>query len=177
MRVSLIAAVSANGVIGRGNELPWRLRADLKSFKAKTLGHHVIVGRKTFECFGGKPLPGRPHVIVSRDPGYTVEGCTVVSSVDAALAVAHAAGEQEAMVIGGAQIYTLALPHAQTFYRTRVLADVEGDVYFPRLDESLWSVVHSEVHQLVDEHNQYPFVLETLAREGSRESLPTRPHA
>ncbi len=165
MRVSLIAAIASNGVIGRGSELPWRLRADLKSFKAKTLGHHVILGRKTFESFGGRPLPGRPHVIVSRDPAYSApEGCTVVPSVDAALAVAHADGEQEAMIIGGAQIYTLALPHAETFYRTRVLADVEGDVYFPHFEESHWRVVHSEGHP-VDENNQYPFILETLTRE------------
>lgn len=163
MKVSLVAAIARNGVIGRGNSLPWKLRGDLRSFKNRTMGHHVIVGRKTFESFGGKPLPGRPHVIVSRDPSYTVAGCTVVPTVDAALAVAHAAGEAEAMVIGGAQLYTLALPLVDTMYLTRVQADVEGDVYFPRFDETQWRV-QEESRQGVDEHNDHPFVIQVLTR-------------
>lgn len=128
------------------------------------MGHHLIVGRKTFESFGGKPLPGRPHVIVSRDPSYKVDGCTVVAGVDAALAVAHAAGETEAMVIGGAQIYTLALPHADTMYLTRVLAEVEGDTYFARFDETQWSVQEEYRQEGVDEYNDHPFTIQVLRR-------------
>lgn len=164
MKVSLVAAVASNGVIGRGNSLPWKLRGDLRSFKTRTMGHHLIVGRKTFESFGGKPLPGRPHVIVSRDPSYEADGCTVVAGVDAALAVAHSAGETEAMVIGGAQIYTLALPHADTMYLTRVHAEVDGDVHFPRFDETQWIVEEEYRQEGADEHNDYPFSIHVLRR-------------
>lgn len=161
MKISLIAAVANNGVIGRNNELPWRLRDDLRFFAGKTTGHHVILGRKNYAAIG-RSLPRRPNLVISRDPSYRAD-CPVVSSLEQALDVALAAGESEAFVIGGAQIYALALPLAQTFYRTRVLADVPGDVYFPVFDESEWEAQTLSEHA-ADERNEYPFVIETLTR-------------
>jgi len=161
MKISLIAAVARNGVIGRDNALPWRIRDDMRFFIQKTTGHHVITGRRNYEAMG-KPLPRRPNVVISRDPSFRA-GCPVVSGLSAALEMASAAGETEAFVIGGAQIYALALPIAHCFYRTRVLADVPGDVFFPAFDEREWDV-KLESERPADEYNQYPFVIETLTR-------------
>lgn len=161
MKISLIAAVARNGVIGRDNALPWRIRDDMRFFIQKTTGHHVIMGRKSYDAMG-KPLPRRPNIVISRDPTFSAE-CAVVSSLEAALDKARAAGETEAFVIGGAQIYALALPVAHCFYRTRVLADVPGDVSFPAFDEGEWEVTHESEHPS-DENNQHPFVIETLTR-------------
>ena len=164
MRISLVAAVSTNGVIGRDGKLPWRLKTDLRAFKARTLGHHVIVGRKTFESFGGRPLPGRPNIVVTRDPNYpATTGCAVVPSLEAALQLARNAGEKEAMVIGGAQIYALALPLAHLFYRTHVLASVEGDVFFPSFDVGEWDR-YIESAFSPSEHDSHAFVIERLSR-------------
>jgi dihydrofolate reductase len=161
MKVSLIAAVARNGVIGRNNDLPWRIRDDSRFFMQKTTGHHVITGRKNYEAMG-RSLPRRPNIVITRDPNFSAD-CPVVASLDAALELARAAGETEAFVIGGAQIYALALPIADTFYRTRVLADVPGDVIFPSFDEAEWDV-RFESQQAADERNEYPFVIETLTR-------------
>lgn len=161
MQISLIAAVANNGVIGRDNQLPWRIRDDMRFFIQKTLGHHVITGRKNFEAMG-KPLPRRPNIVVSRNPAF-VAPCPVVPSLGAALELARAAGESEAFIIGGAQLYAEALPIADVFYRTRVLADVPGDVLFPAFDEGEWTIEVDRLHP-ADEHNEHPFVIETLTR-------------
>jgi dihydrofolate reductase len=161
MLVSMIAAVAANGVIGRDNDLPWRIRDDMRFFMNKTLGHHVIMGRKNYQAMG-KPLGRRPNIVITRDLGF-VATCPVTHSLDEALALARAAGESEAFVIGGAQIYAQALPVADVFYRTRVLAEVPGDVFFPAFDESEWDV-RSEPEHPADEHNEHAFVIETLTR-------------
>jgi dihydrofolate reductase len=161
MKVSLIAAVARNGVIGRDNALPWRIRDDMRFFRQKTLGHHVITGRRNYDAMG-KPLPQRPNIVISRDPSFRAS-CPVVTRLEAALELARAAGESEAFVIGGAQLYALALPIADVFYRTRVLADVPGDVVFPSFDEADWDVTVDREHA-ADEHNEYPFVIETLTR-------------
>jgi dihydrofolate reductase len=161
MKISLIAAVARNGVIGRNNDLPWRIRDDMRFFMHKTLGHHVIMGRRNYEAMG-RPLPRRPNIIISRNRELVAE-CPVVSSLDAALALARSAGELEAFVIGGAQIYAEALPVADVFYRTRVLADVPGDVFFPAFDESEWGIQLESEHA-ADERNEHPFVIETLTR-------------
>jgi dihydrofolate reductase len=161
MKISLIAAVSSNGVIGRNNDLPWRLRDDMRFFMHKTVGHHVITGRKNYEAMG-RPLPRRPNIVISRDPGFVAE-CPVERSLEHALDRARRAGETEAFVIGGAQIYAAALPIADVFYRTRVLADVPGDVFFPAFDESEWEA-HLESTHAADERNEHPFVIETLTR-------------
>jgi dihydrofolate reductase len=161
MKVSLIAAVAENGVIGRQNAVPWRLRDDLRFFVQKTQGHHVIMGRKQYESVGHS-LPRRPNLVISRNPDFSAD-CPVVPSLERALELARAAGEQEAFVIGGGEIYALALPLAGTFYRTRVLADVPGDVFFPRFDEREWQVRRLS-EQPADERNEHPFVIEELTR-------------
>lgn len=161
MKISLIAAVAENGVIGRDNDLPWRIRDDMRFFMDKTVGHHVIMGRKSYEAMG-KPLPRRPNVVISRNREFHAE-CPVVGSLDAALELARRAGESEAFVIGGAQIYAQALPIADVFYRTRVLATVVGDVVFPSFDEREWDV-RLESEHVADERNEHPFVIETLTR-------------
>jgi dihydrofolate reductase len=161
MKVSLIAAVARNGVIGRDNDLPWRIRDDTRFFMHKTLGHYVITGRKNYEAMG-RPLPRRPNIVISRNRDFAAE-CPVVPTLEAALALAREAGETEAFVIGGAQIYAEALPLADVFYRTRVLADVPGDVSFPAFDESEWDI-RVESEHAADERNEHPFVIETLTR-------------
>jgi dihydrofolate reductase len=161
MQISLIAAVAQNGVIGRGNALPWRLRDDLRFFVQKTLGHHVLMGRKQYLSVG-HALPRRPNLVISRNPDFSAD-CPVLGSLEQALEAARSAGETETFIIGGAQIYALALPLADTFYRTRVLAEVQGDVFFPSFDEAAWDAT-LEREQPADERNEFAFVIETLRR-------------
>lgn len=167
--MSLIAAVANNGVIGRNNALPWRIRDDMRFFVEKTSGHHVIMGRRNYEAMG-RPLPRRPNIVISRDPAFSAR-CPVVNSLEQALELARAAGETESFVIGGAQIYAMALPLADVFYRTRVLAEVTGDVVFPPFDESEWDV-QVEREQAADQHNEHPFVIEILTRRRPARRLP-----
>ncbi|OVZ61256.1 dihydrofolate reductase [Pigmentiphaga sp. NML080357] len=131
----LIVAYASNRVIGRDNALPWRLRGDLAHFKRTTLGHPIVMGRKTWESLG-RPLPGRQNIVVTRDPAYAAAGATVVHTLDEALA---AAGQAEQIyVIGGAQIYAAALERADRIIATEVHADVPGDAYFPPLPAGQW---------------------------------------
>lgn len=147
--VVLIAAVSTNRVIGRNGDMPWKLSTDLKRFKAMTLGNPVIVGRKTFESFGGRPLPGRPHVVVTRDPAYAADGVETVDSLAKALqraqAIAVETNAREIAVIGGGEIYAQALPLADRLYLTHVDAVIEdGDTYFPVVDDHIFECVERE---------------------------------
>lgn len=158
--LSLIVAVARNGVIGRGNALPWHLPADLKHFKAVTLGKPVIMGRKTFESIG-RPLPGRKNIVVTRNAGFRAEGCEVVASLEAALAVCVDA--EEVFVIGGAQLYAEALGKADRIYLTRIEADIEGDTFFPPFDSARWRVVESRPG-VVDEKNLLPHRFERLEK-------------
>jgi dihydrofolate reductase len=139
--IAIIVAVALNGVIGRNNTLPWRLPADLKHFKATTLGKPVVMGRKTFESLG-KPLPGRTNIVITRDPQFAADGAVIAHSLDEGLRIADEValrdGAVEIMVIGGAQIYAEALPLAQVLYYTRVLLEVEGDAWFPEIDPAQW---------------------------------------
>ncbi|KZY96884.1 MULTISPECIES: dihydrofolate reductase [unclassified Thalassolituus] len=143
----MIVAVAENGVIGRNNALPWYLPNDLKYFKQTTMGKPVIMGRKTYESIG-KPLPGRTNIVITRQADYQPEGVKVVNSVEAARELAESVclidGQEEAMIMGGAEIYTLALPHTDRLYLTEVHADVEGDAFFPEYDKSLWQEVARE---------------------------------
>ncbi len=132
--VSIIAAVSQNGVIGKDGGLPWKISADLKRFKEITTGHPVIMGRKTFESIG-RPLPGRTNIIVTRDGSYQAEGCLVVTSLEKALQEAKQAESEEIFIIGGGEIYTQALPLADTLYLTLINAEVKGDAFFPDYSE------------------------------------------
>ena len=158
--ISLIWAVARNGVIGKGNTLPWRLPADLRYFRACTTGHPIIMGRKNYEDIG-KPLPGRRNIVVTRQPAYTAPGCTVVHSVEQALAAAGA--EEEVFVIGGADIYRQTLDAADRLYITEIDADIEGDTYFPEFDRRLWREVRREGHA-ADASNPYPYSFVLLER-------------
>lgn len=147
MKLSMIVAAAQNRVIGRDNALPWYLPNDLKYFKQTTLGKPIIMGRKTYESIG-RPLPGRTNIVITRQADYQPEGVKVVHSVeearDLAASVCLIDGQSEAMIMGGAEIYTLALPHADRLYLTEVHADVEGDAYFPEYDKSDWQEVSRE---------------------------------
>ncbi len=154
MRLSLIVAVAANGVIGRDNGLPWRLSEDLKRFKRLTMGHHLIVGRKTWESIG-RPLPGREMIVLSRSHLELPEGVRRAASLRDALGVAQERGEQETFVAGGAAVYDLALPLADRIYWTEVQAEVDGDVRFPPFEKQQWTE-SERVPGLVDERNALP---------------------
>jgi len=134
-RVFLVAAVAANGVIGAGGKLPWRLPEDLRHFKALTLGHPVIMGRRTWESLG-RALPGRENIVVTRSAGYQAPGAHVAASLEAALALC--AGEPVAFVIGGSRLYAAALPLADGLVLTEIDRDYPGDVRFPAFDRAAW---------------------------------------
>ena len=155
MAVSLIVAVSENGVIGRDGGLPWRLSADLKHFKRTTMGHHLIIGRHTWDEVG-QPLPGRVMVVVTRSRDLEAEGATIVHSLDEALEVAR--DDDEPFIGGGAHIYRMALANdlVDRIYLTRIHAEVEGDTIFPNFDLEMWELV-SEEHHLADEKNEHPY--------------------
>lgn len=141
MKLALIWAMARNRTIGRNNALPWYLPEDLKYFKRVTLGKPIIMGRKTWESIG-RPLPGRTNIVITRDVAFQADGVRVVHSLEQALALAEKIclldGGDEAIVMGGAEIYALALPHADRLYLTQVHADVEGDAHFPPLDLTQW---------------------------------------
>lgn len=137
----MIAALAKNRVIGAGNALPWRLPEDLRHFKALTMGHPVIMGRKTFESIG-KPLPGRFNIVVSRSPAFTAAGCCVVDSPAAALAACNS--HHEAFVIGGAELYRALLERADVMHLTEIDCEIEGDAWFPEFDRKLWREVARE---------------------------------
>ena len=140
MKLSIVVAMSVNRVIGRDNALPWKLPADLKHFRELTLGHHLLMGRKTFESIG-RPLPGRTTVVITRQDGYAREGILVVSSVDEAVELASKAGEPEAFIAGGAEIYQQTLQRADRLYLTLVHRSFQGDTLFPEFDKSAWQEV------------------------------------
>jgi dihydrofolate reductase len=136
--LSLIVAVSDNGVIGREGGLPWRLPEDLKWFKARTMGKPIIMGRKTWESFPKRPLPGRTNIIVTRQASYVAPDAVVAPSLDAALDLARRENPDEIMIIGGAQLYAQALGLVTRIYLTQVAITVEGDAFFPAFDRSAW---------------------------------------
>lgn len=158
--LSLIAALARNRVIGVDNSMPWHLPGDFKYFKATTLGKPIIMGRKTWDSIG-RPLPGRLNLVVSRQPGLLLEGAEVLDSLDAAVqraeAWARANGAQEVMLIGGAQLYEQALPHAQRLYLTRVDLEPAGDAWFPAFDERLWQCVSSQANPALAQAPGYAF--------------------
>ena len=159
MKVSLIVAVSENGVIGKDNDLIWHLPKDMKFFKDTTMGHHVIMGRKNFESIPHKfrPLPNRINIIITRQSDYKAEGCVVVNSVEEALKVAKSNGDNEAFIIGGGQIYKLAVDAGlvDKIYLTKIYHSFEGDTFFPELNSD-WKEVNREVF-FADEKNKYNF--------------------
>lgn len=169
--VALIAAVARNGVIGRQGGLPWHLPDDFAWFKAQTRGKPLIMGRGNWDSLARRPLPGRTNIVISRSLDEEIAGGAVVRSLGAALARAAAEAPAEIMIIGGADIYRLALPHADRLYWTRVEADVDGDVFFPPVDWSAWQQVAAEPHP-VDARHAHPFVIETWQRRRPAEPWP-----
>lgn len=160
MKLSIIVAMDKNRVIGRNEDLPWRLSADLQKFKKVTMGKPIVMGRKTHESIG-RPLPGRENIILTRDHGYSSEGCTVLNSIDAILE--HCRDEEEIMITGGAEIYRMLMDRVHRIYLTEVHAEVEGDTYFPTINMDEWELMEREDYQ-ADEKNEYDFSFLVLDR-------------
>jgi dihydrofolate reductase len=160
-RITILVAYSANRVIGKGGKIPWHLSDDLKRFRRLTMGHHILMGRKTWQSIG-RLLPGRHHIIVSRQSGYRVPGAKVVASFEAATAAAK--GDSDLFVIGGAEIYALALPLAQRILATEIEQDFDGDTLFPQPDRSEWHESARERHR--DSASGIAFSFVTLERRG-----------
>lgn len=158
--ISMIVAADENNTIGKNNELIWHLPDDLKFFKKMTSGHAIIMGRRTFESVG-KPLPKRVNIIITRDANYTQDGCVVVNSLEDALKEASKTDENP-FIVGGEQIYRLALPIADTVYLTRIHHKFEGDRHFPELGEE-WKEVESVPHSIDDKH-KYAFTFNTYEK-------------
>ncbi|MFZ5540690.1 MAG: dihydrofolate reductase [Pseudomonadota bacterium] len=159
-RVTLIAAVARNGVIGRAGAIPWRIPGDLARFKRITMGHPVIMGRRTWESLG-RPLPGRRNIVISRTPGFAPAGAEVFASLGAALAAC--ADASEVFVIGGTEAYREALPLADRLLLTEIDADIEGDAHFPPFDRGAWREVAREPHPASGEC-PYPYAYVTYER-------------
>lgn len=160
--IAIVVAIAENNVIGKDNQLIWHLPADLRHFKQKTMGHPMIMGRKTFESIG-KPLPGRTTIIVTRQEDFQAEGCIVVNSVEAAIAKGKELDSEQVSIVGGAEIYKQALPFANTLYLTQVHHTFEGDTFFPELNAEEWQEVRTEQHK-PDEKNRYAYTFKELRR-------------
>ncbi|HSR02262.1 MAG TPA: dihydrofolate reductase [Methylophilaceae bacterium] len=154
-QLSIIVAVADNRVIGLNNTLPWHLPDDLKRFKALTMGHHIIMGRKTYESLG-RLLPGRTTVIVTRNPHYMVDGAIVVNSLEDALEASQK--DREVFLIGGAELYALGISFAQRLYITEIHAEYAGDAYFPTIDYSVWHEVTRE-QRIYNNDLRYSYVV------------------
>jgi len=162
-RISIIAAMGLNRVIGRQNALPWHLPADLAHFKHTTSGHAIILGRRNYESIG-KPLPNRRNIVVSRQPGFRANGCTIAPDLCQALAMAG--DDPEIFIIGGADIYRQMLPHADRLYLSVIHARPQGDKYFPPFDPGQWRLVDSRYHP-VDDRNAHAMTFQTFNRRHS----------
>ncbi|MEN3332568.1 MAG: dihydrofolate reductase [Blastocatellia bacterium] len=162
MIVSLLVAMDERRGIGKQGRLPWRLSTDMKRFRQLTMGHHIVVGRKTFESIG-KPLAGRQMIIVTRDRDYKAAGCFTVHSITDAIELAHARGEAELFICGGAEVYRETLDLAERIYLTQVHADCDADTFFPEFNRDDWLETASERHA-ADEKNEYPFTFVVLVK-------------
>jgi len=164
MKLAMIWAMTRNRVIGRDNDLPWSLPADMKHFMTTTRGHPVIMGRRTFESMNGKPLPRRTNIVVTRTPGYAAPGILVAHGLGEAIELARRQcavdGVAEAFITGGAGLYAEGLAVADRLYVTEIDADLEGDTFFPEVDWSRWRLVSREEHP-ADERHAYPFSIST----------------
>lgn len=159
-RISIISAMASNRAIGIRNTLPWQLPEDLKHFKSLTMGHHIVMGRKTYDSIG-KPLPGRDTVIVTRNADFAVPGCLAVNSLEAALTVSH--GEAEVFFVGGAELYRQALSIAHRIYLTEIQRVFDGDAFFPEFDQSQWNETAREKHR-TDGPNGFEYHFEIYDR-------------
>ncbi|HXH64381.1 MAG TPA: dihydrofolate reductase [Mariprofundaceae bacterium] len=157
---SLIVAMSENRVIGREGSLPWHLPADLKHFKETTMGHPIVMGRKNHEDIG-RPLPGRQNIVLTRQNGYTADGCTVIHEPDQLEDVVPP--NSEVMIIGGAEVYALFFPKVTRMYLTLVHAEIEGDAFFPAFGVGKWKETSRQFHA-ADEANAYDYTFVTMER-------------
>ncbi|MEM7552025.1 MAG: dihydrofolate reductase [Bacteroidota bacterium] len=158
---TIVVAISDNGVIGKDNDLVWHMPADLKWFKQQTSGHHVIMGRKSFESLNKKPLPNRTHIIITRKEDYEVpDGVYVVNSLDEAYKIGEGKGLNEIIILGGGEIYKQSLPDIDKMIITEIKEAFDGDTHFPKIDFSEWIEVFREDHK-ADERNphDYSFVI------------------
>ena len=160
-RLALVLAVADNGVIGSAGAIPWRIPADMRRFKALTIGKPVIMGRKTWESLPKKPLPARLNIVVTRDTSFKAEGAEVVHSLDDAILRAEREASDEIAVVGGAEIYLAALPRTDVIHLTEVHVDASGDVRMPAFDRAIWREAAREAHE-TDGGLRYSYV--TLAR-------------
>ena len=168
MKISIVVAMADNSAIGANGKLLWRLPKDMQYFKEVTWGHHVLMGRKTWDSIPPKvsPLPGRVNIIVTRQKGYVSEGAIVVESVEDGIEIARRAGEQELMIIGGGEIYKQALPLTKKIYLTKVHHTfTDADTFFPELDMEQWSTLNGEWN-MADEKNEFDFEFIVLERKG-----------
>lgn len=162
MIISLIAALAENRVIGKNNDLPWRLPDDMKFFMETTKGHYVIMGRKNYDSLKDKykPLPNRTNIVVTRQKDFKAPGCIVVNDIEKSLDIAKQHNEREAFVIGGAEIYKLTLQKANKLYLTEIKAEVEGDTYFPDFNKKEWKEIERKHHPADDRHRySFDFVI------------------
>lgn len=162
MIISTIVATAKNNVIGKDNDIPWYLPADLKYFKKTTINHHIIMGRNCYESIG-KPLPKRTNMVLTRNPFYMVSNCYVLHSLEEALQIAKDNGEEEVFIIGGAQIYEIGMKYTDKLYLTEVDLEVEGDIIFPELNMDEWELISEEPHQ-ADEKNEHDYVFKIFER-------------
>jgi dihydrofolate reductase len=158
----LLVAMDERRGIGKQGRLPWRLSTDMQRFRELTMGHHIVVGRKTFESIG-KPLAGRQMIIVTRDVSYKVAGCFTVHSIADAIELARARGEKELFICGGAEVYRETLDLAERIYLTEVHADCAADTFFPEFNRNDWLETANERHA-ADEKNEYPFTFVVLVK-------------
>lgn len=156
----MIAAVAENNALGKNNELVWHLPNDFKRFKELTTGHHIIMGRKTFESFP-KPLPNRTHIVITRQENYNPDGCIVVNSIEKAIAICPE--NEDSYIIGGGEIYNLGLQYADIIEITKVHHTFEADAFFPKINESDWLLVEYE-ENFKDEKHLYDYTYETYIR-------------
>ncbi|MBD3755650.1 MAG: type 3 dihydrofolate reductase [Gammaproteobacteria bacterium] len=159
MKIAMIAAMTKDRVIGLDNDMPWHLPDDLRHFKAKTVGKPVIMGRKTFESIGSRPLPNRQNIVISRNPVLQLEGVMVFDTVDKALAAVQSA--DEVIIMGGGQLYAQMLPRADRLYLTLIDAQIDGDTYFPDWTQHQWIRSEFEFHPS-DDHHAFSFEFITL---------------
>ena len=165
MNIKAIVACSENQVIGREGDLPWKLSADLKHFKKTTSGHHIIMGRKTFDSLR-RPLPNRTNIVLTRNKDISFpEGVHRFSNLEDALAFSKSEEQENIFIIGGSQIYQLAWPHIKTLHITLVHTNIEGDAFFPKPDIDQWTLISSEHHEK-DERNEYDYSFQVWERKG-----------
>lgn len=162
MKISCIVAAAKNNVIGKDNDIPWYLPADLQYFKKITLNHHIIMGKNCYLSIG-KPLPKRTNVILTRDPFFISSNCIAAHSINEALEIAYDNGEEEVFIIGGGTIYAQTMDLWDKLYFTEVDIKVEGDIYFPKLDLKEWKLISEEPHDK-DEKNKYNYNFKTYER-------------